>query len=849
MRNKAILFLTIIIAGIFVSYAPVDAASWRIAIDGRTLSEEVGPILTVDGFIVPIDLAIIFGAELTYQGSVYVIRTDRDIMTLTPGDVVATTKLGRRVLPWPSVELGTTLYVPLQFFADYFGLKMKWDWSRHTVDISRWTSFDVSHHSTVGAARTIDDALRLIDIARGSNGRSTETPELLLADASLAGLSMIANLAQDISAEVDAGTDETSRPIRLDAVWIEDHESSASTDERPGTSVEASGKQIAASIANLLNRQPVGQSGDSPQIEEPIDDVSTPAALHVITDGPDVPPTDAAATRDSLADSVFVSDEILTTNETLGTTGATASIWPRLSEITGLSLQEERVGGLIVHRFIQKPPSGDRLNVKSSLLVDPFRLVVDIDGIQGAFIDPLVVEDSLIEKIRGNEFEGGLRLVYDIKTGVGHEIIQDDTGNITVMFYQLLDTIDVQNGEAGGRIGLSIDPDTPFQLTHLPDPDRWIIDLARTTVDVRDNQLSPGAGVVQRIRVAQHAPETTRIVLDMRDRSDVEIAREEGGLAIYYGNRLAPLAYRIVADDEIHIGIHSDEPVEPTILRLGRPDRLVIDIPGLVWPDQPYEQIFMDGPVTRLRSSQYDEKTIRVVADLRHHVQYGVVKEESRVVVMLKRPSLSERKVVVDAGHGGIDGGAVGRYLGVLEKDVNLDISLKLSEMINQLGGVAYLSRKSDVFHDLWSRPAMANDIGADVFVSIHSNTAEGSSPTATGSEIYVNMDRADALRLGTVLQDSLVSAIGTRDRGVRQNRYLVVREATMPAALVEVAFLSNREEEELLSEDWFRKRAAEGLLNGLLRYFHPSDQLDVGQLKPREVSLGEWTSVGRGNP
>ena len=110
--------------------------------------------------------------------------------------------------------------------------------------------------------------------------------------------------------------------------------------------------------------------------------------------------------------------------------------------------------------------------------------------------------------------------------------------------------------------------------------------------------------------------------------------------------------------------------------------------------------------------------------------------------------------------------------------------------------------------------------------MSIHANSAPDNT-TAKGTETFVRTGEPDSERLGAALQRSLTSALGTIDRGVRPNRYLVVRRAQMPAALVEVAFLADPEEEALLMEEWFRERAAQGIFNGLLRYFYPQDELE----------------------
>jgi len=97
---------------------------------------------------------------------------------------------------------------------------------------------------------------------------------------------------------------------------------------------------------------------------------------------------------------------------------------------------------------------------------------------------------------------------------------------------------------------------------------------------------------------------------------------------------------------------------------------------------------------------------------------------------------------------------------------------------------------------------------------------------------------------LAVAVHQAVVSALGTVDRGVRPNpNYVVLKEAAVPAVLVEVAFLTHPEEEELIKEEWFRHRAAEGIFNGLLKYFHPSDRFGWNPSEAGAQASG-WRSL-----
>jgi len=175
--------------------------------------------------------------------------------------------------------------------------------------------------------------------------------------------------------------------------------------------------------------------------------------------------------------------------------------------------------------------------------------------------------------------------------------------------------------------------------------------------------------------------------------------------------------------------------------------------------------------------------------------------------------------VVLDPGHGGIDSGAIG-ITGLMEKEVNLAVAEYLKDMLDDAGARVEMTRSGDHSVSSSNRVYKANDKKADVFVSIHANSF--SNPESNGIETYYcsNSDDSEASKfLAQQLQRELISALELRDRGVKANSFTVLRDTEMPSALVEIGFLSNREEEELLRKEETREKAAEALFKGLEAY------------------------------
>ncbi len=181
-------------------------------------------------------------------------------------------------------------------------------------------------------------------------------------------------------------------------------------------------------------------------------------------------------------------------------------------------------------------------------------------------------------------------------------------------------------------------------------------------------------------------------------------------------------------------------------------------------------------------------------------------------------------KVFVDPGHGGIFTGATGPG-GLVEKTVNLAVALKVEQYLTRMGMTVQLSRRTDqtlantLDADLQARVQAARSFGADAFVSIHCNAA--SDPSAAGLETwYVNDDThnvAANATLAQLLQRHLLVTTGRHDRGTmyKQNpheAFYVIRNVPMPATLVELAFISNPDEEKLLATEWYQEKAALGI-------------------------------------
>lgn len=181
-------------------------------------------------------------------------------------------------------------------------------------------------------------------------------------------------------------------------------------------------------------------------------------------------------------------------------------------------------------------------------------------------------------------------------------------------------------------------------------------------------------------------------------------------------------------------------------------------------------------------------------------------------------PDVSDSRVsvVIDPGHGGRDPGAVG-INGLRETDIVLPIALEVAQILEEQGVQAILTRTDDREIDLEPRVSQANRANADLFVSIHANAISLSRPDINGTETYYYSDTGRAL--AQVIQSSVIDATGMRNIGVKSARFYVLRRTSMPAALVEVGFVTGGDDAPRLADPEFRKLMAEGIARGILQY------------------------------
>ena len=178
--------------------------------------------------------------------------------------------------------------------------------------------------------------------------------------------------------------------------------------------------------------------------------------------------------------------------------------------------------------------------------------------------------------------------------------------------------------------------------------------------------------------------------------------------------------------------------------------------------------------------------------------------------------SFGTADIVLDAGHGGKDTGA--NHGDLFEKDINLAVAKKTKDLLTDAGYKVKLTREDDTYVALSDRVAFANRRNAKVYVSIHCNSSEDGSGNGIET-FYAESKSWNSQEFAESIQKNIVNATGAKDREVKTADYAVILKTDMSAALVEVGFLTDKDERALLQKEDYQQKLAEGIAEGILDY------------------------------
>ena len=424
------------------------------------------------------------------------------------------------------------------------------------------------------------------------------------------------------------------------------------------------------------------------------------------------------------------------------------------------------------------------------------------------------------------------------------------------------------------RIVIEVGGEAKFDSVRLSKPDRIVVDLENTRLSPEfvGKVFPVENGFLRQIRVAQYSADVARVVLDVEKIESYSIFSLPNPFRLVIDVQGTPPAQmaRTVnpATPAVTQGRTPDKVRSPSATNpesAAQPETITKAPPAT--PIQakienepstpPGDAEEVSGPATLPSASAPIKKSKEKSEARRAEVTPGVT-TESGSRTLTRALGLKIGRIVIDPGHGGHDAGTIGPT-GLEEKTVVLDVGLKLKELLEQNTGCeVVMTRSDDTFIPLEERTAIANEKGADLFISIHANASHDMS--ARGIETYyLNFtSNPDALEVAArenstsqeavhQLQDLIKKIAMTekieesqdfarqvqrevytrvtkfsgaqRDRGTKKAPFVVLIGANMPSVLAEISFLTNPRDEHLLKRSEYREKIAYALYEGILGY------------------------------
>lgn len=360
--------------------------------------------------------------------------------------------------------------------------------------------------------------------------------------------------------------------------------------------------------------------------------------------------------------------------------------------------------------------------------------------------------------------------------------------NLIKIHRNALENVTFERYQDVTRIIFDITVPDNYKVFILHNPERLVVDFAGATYPGKKTDLLVNTSLVSHVRASQFQldPAITRAVIDLVDP------------AVTY--QVQPLAaQRRLVLDIARKGSPSVIGKTSTSTPVGNPG-------STAGPTKPGATT-IPLPATPGSTTPQPTKPGQTVSPT-----------PAQTPILINTQAVRNKLIVIDPGHGGKNPGAIG-VTGTWESNINYDIASRLNELLQNAGAFTIMTRKSDEDPGLWDRPGMANNSHADLFISIHSDSHP--SPATRGSTVYAHYNATkDNWSLAWFVHNEIIKMTGLESKGLRAANFVVLREAKMPAILVESAYMTNKDDEALLKNPDFRQLMAQAIFNGIVEYY-----------------------------
>ncbi len=399
-----------------------------------------------------------------------------------------------------------------------------------------------------------------------------------------------------------------------------------------------------------------------------------------------------------------------------------------------------------------------------------------------------------------------------------------------------------------------------YKTFTLKNPDRYVIDIYGAVLDTPSLTLNhPDLGNI-RLGQFELGPARSRIVIPTQVGVVVQAPKTGKGDSLVFQLALPQLqapAQHFQTERITAVNLESITGGQRLVLKASGPiqyewqrlpdGRFVLDIAQAVLAGPKEEMEVKSDFVNDIRVSQFQtdpSPVVRFVVGMHKPAEVRIKQGEDDGTLEMEIfdrpvdprmtmnkgygttafPAVGGGVICIDPGHGGSDPGAINRGLNLNEATVTLDICKRLAAILKKGGWNVVMTRTTDKDVSYWgssakeelgARVKIANDMKADLFVSVHCNASASQSSNGTSLHYYKRSDYT----LAGELHPNVLGSTGRLNRGIQANRFYVLAHSDMPAVLVETAFLTNPTEGSLLADANYRQKIAEGIAAGLRRY------------------------------
>lgn len=497
------------------------------------------------------------------------------------------------------------------------------------------------------------------------------------------------------------------------------------------------------------------------------------------------------------------------------------------TDITGFAFIEEQGG----FKFIVSASSAIS-GIETTIWNN--KLIIDIANANKEFDEETVLleDNPYFEAVRSSQYSKdplATRIVLDMKyddINYSLKLTEDRTDMILTVSRNYVYDIELAQDQFGDYVDITGTELPVLDIFWLANPTRLVVDVPYSDSAFLYEESQAEGQYVKSIRTSKFNDDTSRIVLELNGNAEFSVEEVDDDTVRV---RLIPPTYKNISyqyDSNPSLVIRKQLPginAESFIID----DDYLNTRANITIPSSNLDAVYGFGTIN---INDDDVKQVNLYSDQEgYHIEivtktikgYTITEDDNNIYIKILDPQLVyEKIVVVDAGHGGSDPGkpaGEGNYAGMNEKEANLDISLKLEKLLSYHKDIkVYMTRTDDTYPTLQERCELANEVGADLFVSVHNNAFFSS---YNGTEtLYYDPNNGTTKAFASIMQESTYSQVGTDNRGLRYRDDLyVLKHTTMPAVIVEVAYMTSPIDGPRLKEEDFINNAAIGIYNGII--------------------------------